>query len=315
MSQEARYFRVGAFVLGGAGLAVAMLVALAGGQLWRRPVIVETYFAESVQGLEVGSAVKLRGVKLGTVSAIGFVGDAYLLPSEQERVDSAQWVLVHMEIAGDPSDRRTVAERQADLQTLVDHGLRVRLSPLGITGTAFVEADYLDPKKYPPLPISWTPDHLYIPSAPSTMNRLSSAAERVMEHISHIDVEGLLNNLDQLVANLNTNVSAADLPGLRRSVGDLLADLEKTSGEARRTLAQADVGALRRDAQTALAHLTETLQGVQQVLDTSGGDLGSSLENLRVATENLRELSETAKSYPSSLVFGGPPAPPAEEKR
>jgi paraquat-inducible protein B len=315
MSQEARYFRVGAFVLGGIALAVALLVALAGGQLWRRPVVVETYIAESVQGLEVGSPVKLRGVKLGTVSSIGFVGDAYLLPSEPERLTSAQWVLVRMELAGDPDDRRSIAERQADVQVLVDHGLRVRLTPLGITGTSFIEADYLDPQKYPPLAISWTPDHLYIPSAPSTINQLSSAAERVMERVSRIDVEELLNNLDKLAVSLNTSVSQADVPGLQRSVAALLADLQKTSGEARRTFEQADVGALRRDTQTALAQLTETLERLQQVVETSGGDFGSTLENLRVATENLREVTETAKSYPSSLVFGGPPAPLPETKR
>ena len=314
MSQEARYFRVGAFVLGGIGLALALLAVLAGGQLLRRPLIVETYFAESVQGLEVGSAVKLRGVKLGTVSSIGFVGDAYLLPSEQERLASAQWVLVHMEIAGDPDDRRSLAERQADLQALVDHGLRVRLTPLGITGTSFVEADYLDPQKYPPLPISWTPDHLYIPSAPSTINQLSSAAERVMEHISHIDVEGLLNNLDRLVANLNTSVAAADVPALRHSVADLLADIQKTSSQARHTLADADVAAIRRDAQAVLGQLTGTLGKLQQIVDSGGGDLDATLENLRVATENLREVTETAKTYPSYLVFGAPPAAPPESK-
>ena len=50
----------------------------------------------------------------------------------------------------------------------VEKGLRVRLAPQGITGTSYLEIDYVDPAQ-PLLPIDWTPDNVYIPSAPSTV--------------------------------------------------------------------------------------------------------------------------------------------------
>jgi len=78
---EARYFRVGLFVLGGIVLAVATILIVGGGRLFARPVLMETVFDESVQGLDVGAPVKLRGVKLGSVSWIGFVGDKYVVTS------------------------------------------------------------------------------------------------------------------------------------------------------------------------------------------------------------------------------------------
>ena len=44
----------------------------------------------------------------------------------------------------------------------------MRLAPQGITGTSYLEIDYVDPVP-PILPIDWTPDNIYIPSAPSTV--------------------------------------------------------------------------------------------------------------------------------------------------
>ena len=54
----------------------------------------------------------------------------------------------------------------------VERGLRTRLTSQGVTGTAYIEVDYLDPAKYPPLPIDWVPEHPYIPSAPSVLSRI-----------------------------------------------------------------------------------------------------------------------------------------------
>ena len=70
MSAEARYFRVGLFVLVGVALIGSCTVILGGRGLFKDPILLETYFDESVQGLEVGSPVKLRGVQLGTVSLV-----------------------------------------------------------------------------------------------------------------------------------------------------------------------------------------------------------------------------------------------------
>jgi hypothetical protein len=66
MSAEARYFRVGLFMFVGIGLIGSCAVILGGQGLFQTPVPFETYFDESVQGLEKGSPVKFRGVSIGT---------------------------------------------------------------------------------------------------------------------------------------------------------------------------------------------------------------------------------------------------------
>jgi ABC-type transporter Mla subunit MlaD len=306
---EARYFRVGLFVLAGIVLAVAAVVLVGGGSLLDRPVMMETVFDESVQGLDVGAPVKLRGVKLGTVRWIGFVGDEYRLAEADVR--EASRVLVRMELTG--SDGALSDEQRArELSDLVERGLRLRLTPLGITGVSFVEADFVDVQRYPPPEISWTPEVLYVPSAPSTITQITSAADRLMRRIDRLDVEGLLTNLDRLLVNVNKAVEKADVDDVQRSVAELLGELQRTVEGLRGTLQQARVPAISEDVRATLREASATLVRMQLVLDRGGEDLAATLENLRAATQNLRDVSETARSYPSYLLLGRPPAPEAE---
>jgi ABC-type transporter Mla subunit MlaD len=305
MSDQARYFRVGAFVLGGIALAVLFVLILGGGSLLRRPLVAETVFAESVQGLEVGSPVKLRGVKIGAVSEIGFVGNAYDLAGEVDPALSNNLVLVRMELT---IEREVDAENQkAQIASLVEKGLRLRLQPLGITGTSFIQADYLEADRYPPMQITWQPENLYVPSAPSTIAQLSTGAERLITRIGRLDVEGLLTNLDTLLVQLSGVVGKADIDGVQRSLAALLDDARRTSTELRGAVGPDGLRAVNADARKALGQLTATLAGFSQVLDASSEDFATALANLRVASENLRDASETARSYPSLLIFGEPP--------
>jgi phospholipid/cholesterol/gamma-HCH transport system substrate-binding protein/paraquat-inducible protein B len=314
MSEQARYLRVGAFVLGGLLLAVAFVLLVGGGSLLRRPLVVETVFTESVQGLDVGSPVKLRGVKIGTASSIGFVGDVYDLQGTEDPIAYRNLVLVRMEIELEgASESRDALEKE--MAALVERGLRLQLAPLGITGTFFLQADYLDPTRYPPMKITWKPSNLYVPSAPSTLTQFSSAADRLITRIDKLDVESLLTNLDTLLSNVNQVVERANASGIGPSVNSLLDDARKTSAAVRGAVEKADLEHVTAEARQALTRLGGALGRVERLLDSTSEDLGTTLENLRVASANLRDASETARSYPSLLLFGQPPKPSAGEAR
>src|SRR5690606_8923034 len=77
MSTSANYFKIGVFVLGGLVTACVILLLLGLGRTLQKPLLIETYLDQSVQGLEIGSQVKYRGVHLGTVHEIGFSRDIY----------------------------------------------------------------------------------------------------------------------------------------------------------------------------------------------------------------------------------------------
>jgi paraquat-inducible protein B len=311
MSAESRYFRVGAFVLGGIGLGIAALLVIGGGSLFQRPVVLESYFAESVQGLDIGSPVKLRGVAIGTVKEIGFVGDHYEI-ADAAAVKYRNLVLVRMEILRGEHESR--AEQEHRLDDLIAQGLRLQIAPSGITGTSFVQANFLDPAKYPPMQIDWKPEELYVPSAPSTISQLSTAAERLMSRLDKLDLEGLLTHFDTLLVTANQAIAEADVAGIHKSVSAVLDEGRQTMAEARRSVAALDAKGVGSDARQALGQMTSALARLQTLLDSGSDDLTAALENLRVASENLRAVSETARSYPSLLLFGGPPKPVAGSK-
>ena len=320
MSAEARYFRVGLFVLLGAVLAGSCVVVLGGGRLFQRTVLAETYFDESVQGLQVGSPIRLRGVQIGQVALIDFVDRHYSFETQEDKDKFSQWVYVRMEIT--PTDQRevdlTLRERESGLQAWINEGFRLRLTTQALTGTGFIQGDFVDPERNPPLEISWQPELLYVPSAPSTMRTLTTAAERIFQRLEDVKIEDVVLNLDKLLLTLNGKVEALDVEALQGEGTKLLADLRQTldaadidglTADVREALREAEVGDLSRQMRETLAAADSAVGHLQHTLDGSRFDFQLALENLRVTSENLRTLSETLRDYPSLLLLGEPPPP------
>ena len=114
MSEEARYYRVGLFVLTGIVLLVGAVLLLGGTDAFRKTLTFETYFTESVQGLEVGSAVRLRGVKIGTVRDIQLAGDAYEEQAGRRMTDDDRIaVVVTINYTADSADAQAACGLEA----------------------------------------------------------------------------------------------------------------------------------------------------------------------------------------------------------
>jgi ABC-type transporter Mla subunit MlaD len=300
MSAEARYFRVGIFVfLGVAAMAAAALV-LGGRSFFAEKVFFETYFDESVQGLEVGSPVKLRGVGIGRVSEIGLVGDFYDLPEEQAQ-RYMQLVVVRMEALEQdlPQGAISLEERRRILEESVKEGFRLQLRQSGITGISFIEGTFVDSAGHPPLRVPWEPAALYVPSTPSTITALTSAAERFAARLENVDAERLVANLDALLVSLRALVEGEG--------SATLDELRATLARVRRELDAAEVGEASADLRAALQEVRDLAARARGVVEEGEGDAGATLENLRIATGNLRDLSETLRGQPSLLLRGAAP--------
>src|SRR5580704_3397314 len=75
MAAPTNHWKLGLFVVTGVVLALTTLTFLGARSLKNQVVSYQTDFDESVQGLDVGSPVKFRGVPVGAVSAIGIAPD------------------------------------------------------------------------------------------------------------------------------------------------------------------------------------------------------------------------------------------------
>lgn len=331
MATKATYLRVGLLLIGGTIAAVALVLFL-GKDRVRDGIGYETYFRESVQGLEVGAPVKFRGVTLGQVTEIGLATALYLRGQaiDTSRTES-RLVVVRWKI----DERRIGGSVEND--TAVERGLRARLASQGITGLAYVELDFVDPVRFPVASVTWTPEYRYLPSMPSTITQVQDAATILVGKLQTIDFPRVATSvqtvLDDLHAQLSSGelksilaetaglakalhvaVEQADLPGLATELRAAAAAARGTldSKDSRSLAAASTQAAERLAAATAkLPALITALEATVRRANAGTADIQSDLipvlRDARAAAANLRETSETLRRYPSSVLLGAPP--------
>ena len=96
MSQKANYFKLGLFVIGAIAAGIIVLLIIGSGRWFQKRITIETYFNESVQGLDIGSKLKYRGVAIGEVTRIGFTYNKYQL--DRPMAERARYVLVEAQL-------------------------------------------------------------------------------------------------------------------------------------------------------------------------------------------------------------------------
>lgn len=209
-SKQTNYFRIGSFVMLGIGLIILGIILLSSGSLFRRTITVETYFSESIQGLSDGSPVKYRGVEIGQIDKISFVHQIYKPTNLQAQDAYSRYVYVEMIISPNVFTKNVKTPIQDIIQHDVEQGLRIKLALQGLTGTAYLELNFVDPKTNPPLRIDWKPKNYYIPSAPSTLTQFSDNAQIILEKLKKVDFQKVGNNATELMQRINYLLSQTE---------------------------------------------------------------------------------------------------------
>ena len=326
MENRRAAFRVGMFVLTGIVVLLALIFFLAGATLHPGQKY-ETYFQESVEGLDVGTAVKFRGVTIGHVTDVGLVIAEYPPPGGRSG-DQKVYQQVVVRFSVDPTK---IGERE-DINDAIAHGLRVQIEPQGITGLSYLDLSFVSPTAYPITQVPWTPDSTVIPSIPSTLTQIQDAVEQVMSSLSHVDlatmvsqVSSLMTTLNQevttgdahqaiaqantLLANLNTTVQQTNLPGTSAAIRNLadgpqteqiIAQLNQTTAQLAKISAQ--LPAIVASSQATINQANETTSDLQSQLIPI-------LQDMKSTTANLRSLSAALSRNPSQAILGAPPPP------
>lgn len=330
-------FSVGLLVVVLLALLTGFILFLTQNRLTSTDTVFETYIRESVQGLEVGSTVRYRGVAVGRVTSIGLASAVYRRPQGEGFASAFQLVVVTFAL-----DLNRVGDIPST-EDAVSQGLRARLAAQGITGVAYIELDFVDPDRYLIPPVPWTARFPTIPAVPSTVAQVQSAAEMVMRQLQDIDIAGLFNNVAGLVSDLRTELQGAGLAAVSTEAADLLRDLRGIAGSADvpglmeelratsgsfRGLAEsrevrealAAFAAAAQDLRRTTARLPATLGQVDATLRSARGtttdvqaELAPLLRDLRAIVANLRETSEALRRSPSQAILGAPP--PAGARR
>jgi ABC-type transporter Mla subunit MlaD len=316
MSAKTNNFKIGLFTFTGVGLIVTGLLVFGAWSNLKKTTLFETYVEGDVSGLSVGSAVELRGVRVGKVTSIGFSWIDY-----QDIPPGYVVVVFEMEdeISGLPPGKA----RDDQLQAAVDRGLRARPKAQGVTGTCIVSLEYVNPAENPPLKVPWTPRHIYIPSAPGLLGDLLVSMREALHKLDHVDVAALNETAQtdlKSVGRLLGRVERLDLEGLTKNANALLTEVRSSNTKVQTfiantgdTMKKMQLEKLTGDADAVISQLHETISSLQPGLANVDFDsLNQTLANARRTMHDLDDVLLELKQYPSGFIFGQPPAPVKE---
>ena len=341
MSDRKNYGRLGLFVLVALGALFGVLFILGGRALFQPTYEFETYFDESVAGLDLGAAVSFRGVPLGQVSdiALSTTEYEYGVPLDKRR----NYIVVRAKVS---LERYRVERLAHEAPAMIKAGLRAQTQLAGITGQQFLALDMLDPAKYPPLPFEWVPKYTYLPSARSLTSAIIANVQTFLSQLDKADVQKLAANLDALAATLNRKASELPVAELSAELSSVLKAARQAVGHIDGVVTRPEVEVLLRDLAAASGHLDGLLAnpGLKQSVDNvaevterlrklaASGELDRTVrridevaarinnmvrdnqydvrvivQDLRGTADNLRTLSDNLKRNPGGLLLGGPP--------
>ncbi|MFM8335731.1 MAG: MlaD family protein [Opitutaceae bacterium] len=324
---------IGAFVIGGFALLFLALISFGGVSFFSKPQRFVVLFNESVHGLDLGSPVKLRGVRVGRVVDLNLRYDAR---------SGRSVVAVVCEIGKDAmTDGRgagiDVASRE-ELQRLVDRGMRAQLGVLGLaTGLLYVELDIVDPKEFPADKSVADGNYVVVPALPSAISAFQASASEILSKIKRIDFAGLSDEVKALVAQTRRQVAGIDVrgtvdqwkrtgaalealasdPAIRRTLDELNAAAKDVRAAVARLDGQIEPAG--REVTQTMAEVRRSLQAFNTAADSVrgfmaaqsgvGADLGVTLGRLNEAADAVGRLAEFIERNPNALLTGRRRAP------
>lgn len=268
MSAPSNHWKLGLFVVMGVSAMLGVFFFFGARAFSTETVSYKTFFDESVQGLEVGSPVKFRGVTIGSVVSIDIAPDR-------------RHVEVTYELGVKVLDALGLAVEKRLGQTrrlFIPPDLRAQQTATGITGVKFIQMDFFDEKTNPPLPLPFELPKNHIPAVGSMMKNLEDSVVRVVEGFPEV-MRRLLLVLDRIGVIL-TDVEGQHFP---EKVSQTLAVLTRVLASVNTAVAALDPGALSKETRAALTSFNTAV--------VSFNTLAASLEH---TSNSLGAMSESA---------------------
>jgi len=304
---------VGSFVVGALVLAVLGILLFGGRQLFTRTTRVVVVFAGSVAGLDVGSPVTFRGVRIGKVGAIRVQID---VKSHEDSIP----VYLDLEPARITWQDGTAPDGNSDLERSVKDGLRAQLiSQSYVTGQLTVNLDvHPELPAREPLSIDGV---LEIPSIPSDLQDLKDEFRRLDLPALGKQTRDALQSAQRTLDTLNgaigpvTQELKSTLETTARSVAQIQADAARTlasidqlanDGRGQLKTNGDDLDRLLQDAQRTTVEANTLLASLNDMTDSHSemrGDLQASLRDLAASSRSLRSLTEDMQKNPVGTLL------------
>lgn len=270
-------------------LGIVALLSFGGVSFFSKPQRFVVFFDESIHGLDLGSPVKLRGVRIGRVVNLN-------VRYEAERNKSVVAVVCELNrnmLTGSDGAELDVSSRE-ELQSLVDDGLRAQLGVLGLaTGLLFVELDFEDPAVYPAPPVPFEPPHVVVPAMPSAIQEIQTNISKVLNDVRKIDFAGISKEFKGLLVDTRAQLNGLDVKGT-------VAQWQRTGAQFEALAASPEIKETFVNLNGAITELRGVLAHIDAQVAPTGQELAATLAEARAALESFNATATTAHRFIAS---------------
>jgi len=302
VARQVSNFTLGLFVVIAFVIGAAAVVWLGASRYFKTGTTYVTFFDESVQGLEIDSAVKYRGVDVGRVKKIRVAPDHRLIE------------VVMTIFEKDVVWPDTVAQK----------------SLAGLSGMSFLSLSPGKPADFALAPkISFPVKYPVIPSKPAQFDQLLSEADKTLGNLKQFDFKGLsdqmkstarsmegfltdprmdriMAHLETVTARLDSTTRAIDNIVAGGEVKDLLDETRKTLSDTRLLVGEMSEEIRSMDLSKTTANTNRLIEGIDRRTQRITEEISSAAENLGETSGSLDRLIERLRAKPSDIICGKP---------
>jgi paraquat-inducible protein B len=282
MAKQVSKTVIGGFVISAIALLVVGIVIFGGGKFFTETEKFVLFFDRSVKGLDVGSSVVFRGVKIGSVDRVMLYFDAQKL-----KVDIPVVIQIEpnrFQVTGTGE----LPENQYDrAKVLIDHGIKAQLATESlVTGQLMIEVDF-----HPDVPVRLTGFDAGYPELPT----MPSPFEQLTHKLRQVPIEEIFDKLLSAINSINKVLSTPELM-------DIVRNLKAATDNADKLVLNADnqVKSLLKNIQAAVHDARKLLKGVNNEvkplsnkLQAAAGDISDLMNNV---DDEIKPLSTKAQN-------------------
>lgn len=326
MSKQASPTVIGGFVVGAVALVIAGVLIFGSGKFFTQTSPAVMYFEGDVQGLQVGAAVKFRGVPIGLVTDI---------KAKFDTRDLKFRIPVFVKFTQGSIEGTSARPQREVLNALVEQGLRAQLQPESIvTGQLFVQLDFYPDAPPQQVVVDPATQLIEIPTIPTAFELVTQTLRTAINKIAQFPIEQIVANLEEALSSINRVVNAPEVLETVRTLNSTLRDvrqlvqrtdkqMEPLSAGIAKTVE--NVNKLTQSVDSQMVSLTASLKdtsgaargALEQTRETMAAvqgfaapsspvqyELAKTLKELSDAARSLRVLVDYLERHPNAVVFG-----------
>lgn len=329
MSTRASATLIGAFVVGALTLAVLAVMLFGGRRFWEKEDQIIMYFSGSVNGLNTGAPVNVRGVQIGTVREINIIFNTetgeFRVPVIADLNPGSIEQAQQLRISPDDTD---------PIKTMIEKlGLRAQLQLQSIlTSQLYIELDY-----HPETEVNYYGDGtiLEVPTIPMPIDQLDKVLDKIdLEKItddfisSLTALKNILNSPEIMETITTIKSSFKEVNNLSRDlqvklesmsvkiditltdIRELSAGMTQTFQTANRLIAEdspqvKNLNMALEEISRAAGEVSDAARMISNLDDSPEVyRLNQALEEISDAARSVRELADTIERQPESLLTG-----------